>query len=212
MSWFEGLLDGMTGIDAARSEVQTFTRRAVIGVLAGGTVGAFTAAGQASAAAASHTLWMLNPNWGSPLTTDSGSDTKSRCRGNACHKAAPNRFFLTEADALAGRLHKCCLAQPTPITVCIDLNELMPFYRARHGGVDARCPDLPASVRSALLNAAACIAQPDPSNGGGSMPVAGGDTAPLVAAAAAVTGIGGLIVVAARAAGDDTTAAAPAAE
>ncbi len=124
-----------------------------VGLLAGASAGAMIVASPAGAStgASTVTLWTLNPNWGTPLTTSSGSDTKSRCRSNACRKAAPHRFFLTEADAIAGRLHKCCLAQPAPVKVCIDLNELMPFYKARLGGVDARCPILPAAVKSALV-------------------------------------------------------------
>ena len=152
------------------------------GVLAGGVVGAAgLSAGKASAAASQHTLWRLNPDWGTPLTTPSGSATKTRCSGRACHLAAPHRFFLSQADALAGRLHSCCLAQPVPVTLCIDLNELMPFYRARLGGIDARsldyalnanfyrarlggidarCPDLPSGLSMALSGAGVCVTPP----------------------------------------------------
>ncbi|HEY4332753.1 MAG TPA: LPXTG cell wall anchor domain-containing protein, partial [Ilumatobacteraceae bacterium] len=113
-------------------------------------VGARTATVSATALTTTVTMWRLDPDWGAPLTTDSGSSTKSRCRGGACHAAAPHRFFLTRADALAGRLHRCCLAQPVAIQVCIDLNALMPFYAARLGGVDGRCPSLPPDLRDAL--------------------------------------------------------------
>lgn len=113
-----------------------------------------------SAASTTHSLWMLDPDWGYPLATASGSDVKSRCRARACHRAAPNRFFLSRADALAGRLHPCCLAQPVNVEVCIDMNALMPFHRARLGGVDRRCPELPDDLRNALASAAACVAPP----------------------------------------------------
>lgn len=105
---------------------------------------------------ATHSLWRLDPAWGYPLTTGTGSDTKTRCRGRACHDAAPNRFFLTEADAIASRLHPCCLAQPVRVDVCADLNQLMTYYTARLGGIDARCPSLPNDLRSALQAAGAC--------------------------------------------------------
>lgn len=134
-----------------------FTRRHFLAALGAAAIGVGS---NASAAVASRpssvTLWRLNPDWGEPLTTATGSDTKSRCRGRACHAAAAHRFFLTAADAVAGRLHPCCLAQPTPVEVCIDLNELVPYYRARLGGVDARCPELPSHLREALYVADRC--------------------------------------------------------
>ena len=60
----------------------------------------------------------------------------------------------------ASWLHSCCLAQPVPVTLCIDLNELMPFYRARLGGIDARCPDLPSGLSMALSGAGVCVTPP----------------------------------------------------
>lgn len=141
--------------------MKLLTRRAlltsgVVGSVATVVTGRSTGAHAASPAPTDVTLWRLNPDWGFPLTTATGSSTKSRCRGSACHTAAPHRFFLTEADAIAGRLHACCLAQPEPITVCINLNELMPYYTARLGGVDGRCPTLPAALGQALYAADAC--------------------------------------------------------
>ena len=120
------------------------------GIAVAGVAGARTA-GAESSSSSTVKMWRLNPDWGTPITTDSGSSTKTRCKGKACHLAAPNRLFLTEADALAGRLHPCCLAQPVPVWVNIDLNALMPFYQARHGGVDLRCPDLPQNLQQALV-------------------------------------------------------------
>jgi hypothetical protein len=146
--------------------MRLFTRRrfiVAVGTCAVG-VGAGTAA-RAAGAPSTVTLWQLNPDWGEPLTTATGSDTKTRCRGRACHLAAPHRFFLTEADAIASRLHPCCLAQPVPVRVCIDLNELMPYYRARLGGVDARCPELPPQLRDALYAAGACVVTGGPGSG-----------------------------------------------
>ena len=131
----EDLLDGTNPAEGDCAMTKSISRRRLLAVLSGGVVGAAgLSAGKASAAASQHTLWRLNPDWGTPLTTPSGSATKTRCSGSACHLAAPHRFFLSQADALAGRLHSCCLAQPVPVTLCIDLNELMPFYRARRSG------------------------------------------------------------------------------
>jgi hypothetical protein len=44
--------------------------------------------------------------------------------------------------------------------MCIDLNALMPFYAARLGGVDARCPELPGALRTALYAGSACVVSP----------------------------------------------------
>jgi len=151
--------------------MRALNRRRFLVVIGGSVAG--VGIGAQAMAAPSQTLWMLDPDWGFPLTTETGSDTKLRCHGHACHRAAPHRFFLTEADARAGRLHLCCLAQPVPVSVCIDLNELMPYYRARRGGVDARCPELPATLRSALYAASTCIASTAPDT-----PIAPPDPAP----------------------------------
>lgn len=153
----EGLLDRirLATLEADMGLGGLVTRRTAISLL-GGSALAAAFAGRAEAASNSHTLWMLDPEWGSSLTTPSGSDTKSRCRGRACHLAAPHRFFLSRTDAISGRLHPCCLAQPVAVTVCIDLNLLLPYYSARLGGVDTRCAQLPDSLRAALTGRSAC--------------------------------------------------------
>lgn len=142
--------------------------------LASGLIAQSSPAAATTGTTTTVTLWRLDPAWGHPLTTESGSDTKSRCRASACHKAAPHRYFLTAADAVAGRLHSCCLAQPEPVQACIDLNALMPYYRARLGGVDDRCADLPAELKAALT-AGVCIGggttTPAPSTTAGSATV-----------------------------------------
>lgn len=143
--------------------MRLFTRRRFIVAVGTCAVGASAAtSAHAAGRPSTVTLWQLDPDWGEPRTTATGSDTKTRCRGRACHLAAPHRFFLTEADAIAGRLHPCCLAQPTPVTVCIDLNELMPYYRARLGGVDGRCPELPEHLRVALYASNRCVPTANP--------------------------------------------------
>jgi hypothetical protein len=132
---------------------QLTRRQAIIAGAAGisGALGIAATGAGAQGGNTTVTLWRLNPNWGYDLTTPSGSSTKSRCKSNACHNAAPYRFFLTEAEAIAGRLHKCCLAQPEKVEMCLSLDALMPYYKARHGGVDARCPSLPDDVKAALV-------------------------------------------------------------
>lgn len=155
----EGLLDRTVVEGWFSMSKRAVPRRLFLTIGIGGAASTALASGlvaQAAPASAGTattvTLWRLDPEWGYPLTTESGSDTKSRCRASACHKAAPHRYFLTAADATAGRLHRCCLAQPEPVQVCIDLNALMPYYRARLGGVDDRCADLPTAIRDALAS------------------------------------------------------------
>lgn len=126
------------------------TRRTVLTWGLGGA-GAVVAAGlQATSASgqSSATLWRLDPDWGTPIQTSSGA-FKTRCRGSACHNAAPNRYFLTRADALAGRLHPCCLAQPVAVTAAVDLNTLAPYY-AHSGGIDVRNSAVPSGIRTTL--------------------------------------------------------------
>lgn len=130
----------------------TVPRRRFLLAGTGGAVGAALLGVRPAAAQSSPTvtLYRLNPSWGTPILDSSGR-SRTKCSGKACHKAAPHRYFLTLADALAGRLHPCCLAQPEPVQVSVDLNALMPYYRARHGGVDMRCPELPAVLRDAIV-------------------------------------------------------------
>jgi hypothetical protein len=130
----------------------TLTRRKLLTTLTGGIVGVVALGAKSAAAATTVTMWKLTANWGTPLLTPSGR-TRTRCRGAACHAAAPHRFFLTQADAIAGRLHVGCMAQPYPVQVAIDLNALMPFYTARLGGVDVRGAQLPSVLGNALQRA-----------------------------------------------------------
>ena len=166
-----------------------FTRRNFIAA-AGGTL-VVGMASPADAATATHVLWMLDSDWGTPLVTTTGA-TKSRCRAAACHNAAPHRLFFTAADAIAGRLHTGCLAQPAAVNLCVDLNMLMPFYGARKGGIDGRCPDLPPALRSALYQATACAAPAPPVQAPSPPPVLPrtGDDSSMLAIAAATTAIG----------------------
>ncbi len=118
--------------------------------------------GRVSASAATHSLWMLDPDWGFPLSTSSGSDTKSRCRSCACHSAAPHRYFLSEADAIAGRLHPCCLAQPVRVDVCVDLNGLMPYYRRGSAAWTAAAQPCPMTSARRSTRQRAALPQKDP--------------------------------------------------
>jgi hypothetical protein len=130
----------------------TLTRRKLLSTLTGGIVGIVAIGAKSASAASTVTMWKLNANWGTPLVAPNGT-TRTRCKGKACHVAAPNRFFLTQADAIAGRLHVGCMAQPYPVQVAVDLNALMPYYTARFGGVDVRGAQLPTVLGNALQRA-----------------------------------------------------------
>lgn len=189
-----------------------FTRRKMILAGSAGLLGSFALGARPAAASTSGTvtMWKLNPAWGTPLPTTTGA-TRTRCKGTACHKAASHRFFLTEADAIAGRLHKCCLAQPTPVELCIDLNALMPYYAARLGGVDGRCPTLPEPLRFALYDASCALnlttsqpigsepteAQPTASLPQNGLPVTGASIEKVLAAGA-IIGTAGVILTASQ--------------
>lgn len=90
-------------------------------------------------------LWRLDADWGYPIMASNGS-TRTRCKGNACHSAAPNRFFLTRAAAEAGRLHKCCLAQPIQVSVPVDESVVRTHLDPSLEGIDLRTAHLPDDV------------------------------------------------------------------
>lgn len=136
------------------------------------------------------TLWRLDPDWGTPLRTSTGR-MKTRCKGRACHDAAPNRFFLSRSDALAGRLHACCLAQPEPVEVRLDIADIRLWYRAAGGVLDRRSRRLPPEVRRALHTTVVEAEPPavdrDPAGGAAGQAGAGGPASGSLA----YTGFGG---------------------
>lgn len=187
--------------------VTKLSRRRLLAIGSGGLTALAFGSGAVSAVAATPVvLYVLDPSWGFPVKQVNGSSTKTRCSSRACYKAAPFRFFLTEADAIAGRLHKGCLAQPRRIEVVIDLNALMPFYTARHGGVDTRGVELPTELRAALaasLSPSPAVlplpepgtpdpppADPAPAPEAITLPVTGGSVAAVALTALAVTSVG----------------------
>jgi hypothetical protein len=142
------------------------SRRAVLGASLG-ALGATVVPVRPAGATGGLTMWMLDPDWGHEL--GEGSARRTRCRGRACHSAAPHRFFLTRSEAESGRLHPCCLAQPVEVQVPTTLDRIEPWYRARLGGIDARCPELPDDVRTALA-VPVVVQQPGPGSPVGPAP------------------------------------------
>jgi hypothetical protein len=87
-----------------------------VGAVAGGAALALATIGPIRAAGAADvdtTVWRLDAEWGYPV----GPNGKLRCVCNACHRHAANKIFASEADAVAGRIHICCLCQPKSFTV-----------------------------------------------------------------------------------------------
>jgi len=98
-------------------------RFVLVGLGIGSTAGAFAvpAGAVATPSPTTATLWRLSADWGYPA----GPKGRTRCRGRACHLHAANKIYATETDALAGRLHICCVAQPVSFEVPIEVhNEL----------------------------------------------------------------------------------------
>lgn len=95
-------------------------RFVLFGLGVGSTVGAFAvpAGAAATPSPTTATLWRLSADWGYPA----GPKGRTRCKGRACHLHAANKIYATEADALAGRLHICCMAQPVAFEVPIEVH------------------------------------------------------------------------------------------
>lgn len=93
-----------------------------VGLGVGSSVGAFAipaAAAPSGTTAGTATLWRLSADWGYPA----GPKGRTRCKGRACHLHAANKIYATQAEALAGRLHICCVAQPVAFEVPIEVHD-----------------------------------------------------------------------------------------
>lgn len=90
-------------------------RRAFLAVGALSTTGLALAHGASRAGAADPDaeVWRLSSDWGYPV----GPKGKTSCSCRACHRRADSAYFTSEAAALAGRIHVCCVCQPYRTTV-----------------------------------------------------------------------------------------------
>lgn len=101
------------------------------------------------------TLWVLNSNWGT-LRGPAGKE-RTACRGNACHRHAANKIFMSEAFANSatgqywpngGKLHPCCLATAEPIQVkATTLAALLEHSMDGGKSVDRRCLGVPEILK-----------------------------------------------------------------
>lgn len=142
-----------------------FSRRKfiLVGLGVGSAVGTLSSGASASPTAArgalddTVTLWRLSADWGYPA----GPKGKTRCKGQACHSHAANKIYETEAAALAGRLHVCCVAQPVSFEIPADVHHDMsaapptPRRRPKQGPelTDLRYQGLAEAWRRAVMAA-----------------------------------------------------------
>jgi hypothetical protein len=61
-------------------------------------------------------VWRLNAEWGYAVPPNG----RTRCRCTACHAHAASKVFTTQAAAIAGRIHLCCVCQPESLRLLPD--------------------------------------------------------------------------------------------
>lgn len=134
-------------------------RRAFIATGALATAGwAITGPRPAGADTQALTVYRLSADWGFPI----GPKGKTRCACRSCFRRAENGYFLTEAAALAGRVHPCCVCQPYTTTLeGVSSEEL--FLNGQ--SADRRDPRVSAVLAGAAVttNASAAPTTGDPS-------------------------------------------------
>jgi hypothetical protein len=88
--------------------------------------GAATLLGTSVAAAddtAVVSVWRLSADWGYAVPPKA----RTHCRCSACYAHAANAVYASRADALAARIHPCCVCQPYAIELlAADANALFP--------------------------------------------------------------------------------------
>jgi len=176
----------------------------LVGLGVGSAVGVAVAPAGAAPTTAPVTLWKLSADWGYPA----GPKGRTRCKGRACHLHAANKIYRSQPDAIAGRLHPCCVAQPiafeVPAATYVALTQLATSPGAaltdlRYSGV----AEILASASSTTLDADTPTDGPSAPPGAGSRTP--GDTSPAELAAtgtpAVALALGGAALVAVGATG-----------
>jgi hypothetical protein len=96
-------------VDEKAVPVQFGRRRfLVLGAGSGAALAIGAGGGNAAAAGATTTVWKLSADWGYAVPPKN----RTRCRCSACKDHATNTLFATQTDALAARIHPCCVCQP----------------------------------------------------------------------------------------------------
>ncbi|CAN0504260.1 unnamed protein product, partial [Phaeothamnion confervicola] len=99
------------------------------------------------------TVWRLSADWGYPVPPKS----RTRCLCSACRAHAANKIYLSRDEAIAGRIHPCCVCQPYSIQLLTtDVAVLAALTTA--GSADLRR----GPVRTAFEGAVARAQEPPP--------------------------------------------------
>ena len=160
----------------AIGQLQGVDRRAFFAIGAASVVGASAlGARPADAATSELVVYRLDADWGYPVAPKG----KTRCGCRACYRRAASAYFTTEAAAIVGRIHPCCVCQPYRTTIVgVTADEL---FR------DGDAADRRDARVAALLDRYPQPADPD---GRGRLPVTGTDPRVLGGIAAALLAAG----------------------
>ena len=166
---------------------RSLNRRVFLTATAASTVGLVALGARPAAAATGITVWRLDADWGYPV----GPKAKTKCACRSCSRRAASAFFATEAAAIAGRVHPCCVCQPYTTT----LTDVSPHDLFQGGDTaDLRDPRVAAvlSRRSAGDPPAAIPASASAGRAG--LPRTGGSSRELTGVGAALVAGGGALV------------------
>lgn len=120
---------------AARREPPRHTsRRTFLWSAGAAAAGGCVLLGSVADAAATVTLWRLDADWGHPV----GPKQVTACRCAACHHHAANKVYFSEQSAIDGRIHPCCVCQPSSFTVPAATGDALLVLSADGASVDRR--------------------------------------------------------------------------
>ncbi len=98
-------------------------RRFLILSVGGGAAASLGLSPASAGAATTATVWRLNAAWGYAVPPKG----RTRCRCHACRDNAANKVFATQAAAITGRIHPCCVCQPFSVELLVpDVASLFP--------------------------------------------------------------------------------------
>ncbi len=167
---------------------RSLNRRGFLTTAAASTVGLVAVGARPAAAATGITVYRLNADWGYPV----GPKGKTKCACRSCYRRAASGFFRTEAAAIAGRVHPCCVCQ-TYTTMLTDVSGDDLFQ----GGdtADLRDPRVAAVLsRTSAVGSTVPSAAIPASTGSAGLPRTGGSSRQLTGVGAALVAVGGALV------------------
>ncbi len=156
-------------------------------------VGFATFPGPVGAQTATTTLWRLNANWGYPA----GPKSRTSCTCKACHSHAANKLFFSQDEAIAGRVHPCCVCQPEALQVAPEALEALKKIAGTEPSVDRRDPQVASVMGATYLRPEEAPPSPSsttvaPTGDAGPSPLAftGNNTSSALIVGAGVAGAG----------------------